>query len=150
MNPSAARPATGDALPDLVIGPVTRAMLAHYAGGSGDYNPIHLDSDAARAAGLEDVIAHGMLSMAWLARVVTQAMPGAALRSFSTRFTAMTPVGARVICTGQIAGIFTTTDGEPRARVALRAQIEGGAETLIGEAVVALAEDDQGNVHEKA
>ena len=41
-----------------------RATLALFAGASGDHNPIHIDLDVARSAGLDDVFAHGMLSMA--------------------------------------------------------------------------------------
>lgn len=48
---------------------LTRADLAAYARAAGDPNPIHLDDDAARALGLDGVIAHGMLT--W-ARVLTE------------------------------------------------------------------------------
>ena len=51
----------GDVLPPLSLPPVTRATLALYAGASGDHNPIHIDVDFARAAGMPDVFAHGML-----------------------------------------------------------------------------------------
>jgi acyl dehydratase len=44
-----------------------RETLALYAGASRDHKPIHVDVDFARAAGMPDVVAHGMLSMAWLA-----------------------------------------------------------------------------------
>ena len=50
----------GDALHPLVVGPVTRRDLALFAGASGDHNPLHIDADAARAAGLPDVFAQGM------------------------------------------------------------------------------------------
>ena len=56
----------GDALPPLSLPPLTRTTLALYAGASGDHNPMHIDIDFARAAGMPDVFAHGMLSMAWL------------------------------------------------------------------------------------
>ena len=45
----------GQELPALKCGPITRTTLALFAGASGDPNPIHIDSDFARAAGLEDV-----------------------------------------------------------------------------------------------
>ena len=44
--------------------PVTRDTLVRYAGASGDFNPIHWNERAAREAGLPDIIAHGMLTMA--------------------------------------------------------------------------------------
>ena len=43
----------GEALPTRTI-PVTRATLVHYAGASGDFNPIHHDEEFARAAGMPD------------------------------------------------------------------------------------------------
>jgi acyl dehydratase len=60
----------GDELPALQIPPVDRATLALFAGASGDHNPIHIDIDAARCAGLPDVFAQGMLGMGWLGRLI--------------------------------------------------------------------------------
>lgn len=48
---------------------LSRQDLLDYARAAGDHNPIHLDDEAARALGLEGVIAHGMLT--W-ARVLAQ------------------------------------------------------------------------------
>lgn len=104
-------------LPDLVTPPVTRAMLALYAGASGDHNPIHIDSDAAVAAGLDDVIAHGMLSMAFLGRVLTGWVPVTDLVSFRVTFRAPTPVRARLRCTARVVSV----DPPPRRQTA-RAQ----------------------------
>ncbi len=42
--------------------PVDRTTLALFAGASGDHNPIHIDIDFARRAGMPDVFAHGMLA----------------------------------------------------------------------------------------
>ena len=52
--------------------PISRLTLALFAGASGDHNPIHVDLDFARAAGMDDVFAHGMLSMAYLGRMLTE------------------------------------------------------------------------------
>ena len=54
----------GDALPPLQLPPVDRTTLALFAGASGDHNPIHIDIDVARRAGMPDVFAQGMLGMA--------------------------------------------------------------------------------------
>src|ERR1700694_4733974 len=64
----AARPdlESGSVLPDLRKPPITKQQLVKYAGASGDYNLIHTDDETARTVGLEGVIAHGMLSMAFL------------------------------------------------------------------------------------
>jgi acyl dehydratase len=82
----------GDAIPALELPPVSRLTLALYCGASGDHNPIHVDTDFARSAGLPDVITHGMLSMAWLGRALTNWVPQAAIREYSGRFASMTRV----------------------------------------------------------
>jgi len=46
-----------------------------YAAASGDFNPIHFDHEAARAAGLDGIVVHGLLMSAWLSHL------GAALGS---------------------------------------------------------------------
>lgn len=68
--------------------PVTRATLVQYAGASGDFNPIHWNEKFAREVGLEDVIAHGMFTMAEAIRVVTDwaGDPGAVVE-YGVRFT---------------------------------------------------------------
>jgi acyl dehydratase len=70
--------------------PVARADLVAYAEASGDRNPIHQDEAAAKAAGLPDVIAHGMYTMGLVSRAVLEwaAASGADVRltDFSARF----------------------------------------------------------------
>jgi acyl dehydratase len=51
---------------------VTRADLVAYAKASGDPNPIHQDPEIARSVGLPDVIAHGMFTLALVARYVDE------------------------------------------------------------------------------
>lgn len=114
----------------LTIAPITRTQLALYCGASGDHNPIHVDPDAARAAGLPDVIAHGMLSMAFLGRMLTDAAGPTGVRRIAVRFGAMTNVGDAVSCTGQITG---AAGGE--ATVALRAAV-GDRTALTGSATI--------------
>ncbi|MBW2649403.1 MAG: hypothetical protein JRC53_06360, partial [Deltaproteobacteria bacterium] len=54
----------GDAMPELVKGPLQKLQHVMYAGASGDFNPLHTDDDFAKAVGMKDgVIAHGMLIM---------------------------------------------------------------------------------------
>ncbi len=65
----------GDALPPLAVAPISRPALALFAGASGNHNPIHIDLDVARSAGVDDVFCHGMLSMAYLSRMLTGWIP---------------------------------------------------------------------------
>ena len=127
----------GDAIPELVIDRVSRQTLALYAGASGDHNPIHIDIDFARKAGVGDVFAHGMLVMAWLGRALTGVAPQSALRSWGVRFASITQVGAQIRCTGTVMEKFEQ-DGEPRLRLDIAATDEHGDVKLKGEAVVAV------------
>ena len=129
--------AIGDELPPLELPPLTRTTLALYAGASGDHNPMHIDIDFARAAGMPDVFAHGMLSMAWLGRMLTEWVPQRDLREFSVRFTAMTHVGERIVCTGRVVEKLER-DGERLVRVAVATANEAGEIKLTGDALVAV------------
>lgn len=125
----------GDALPSLTAGPVTPLTLALFAGGSGDHNPIHLDKGFATSAGFPDVFAHGMLSMAYLGRALTDWAGPISVRQFGVRFAAITPAGASVVCTGQVEEIVEQ-DGERLARLSLVASVVDGPVTLLGDALV--------------
>jgi acyl dehydratase len=127
----------GSELPPLQLAPISRATLALFAGASGDHNPIHIDLDVARAAGLDDVFAHGMLSMAYLGRLLTSWAPQQQLHSLSCRFTAITPVLAAPTCTGRVSAI-EERDGERHATVDIAVTLADGQVALRGQAVVAL------------
>ncbi len=127
----------GDVLSPLRIAPISRTTLALFAGASGDHNPIHIDLDVARSAGLDDVFAHGMLSMAYLGRLLTDNFAQQAIRSFRVRFAAVTPLQGQPRCTAEIASI-EEVDGERRANLQLTVTLADGTPTLIGDAVVAL------------
>ncbi len=87
----------------------------------------------ARSAGLDDVFAHGMLSMAYLARLLTDWVPQERLRSVKVRFAAITPVHGQPTCTGRVVSV---TDG--LATVDLKVTLADGTVTLAGDAVVDL------------
>ena len=126
----------GDEIPIFNSEPITRHTLALYCGASGDHNPIHVDSDYAREAGLDDVIAHGMLSMAYLGRLLTNWVSQSSIRELRGRFTAMTLVGDSVSCHGKITEKFSES-GEKRIKLELIAETPR-EQTIIGEAVVPL------------
>jgi acyl dehydratase len=127
----------GDTLPSCESAAISRLTLALYCGASGDHNPIHVDSDFAKRAGMPDVFAHGMLSMAYLAQLLTGWVPQDQIRHWSVRFVAITPVHAKVICTGKVIEKFET-EGESRVRLEINANTDAGLHTLAGEAVIAL------------
>jgi len=127
----------GQELPALELPPLTRHTLALYCGASGDHNPIHVDIDFAQgSAGLPDVIAHGMLGMAWMARVLTNWAPQSALRGYGVRFAAMTRPGEAITCTARVDEKFEA-DGEKRVRLTLTSRNAAGEIKLSGHAEVA-------------
>ena len=127
----------GDSLPAFTTEPISRLALALYCGASGDHNPIHVDIDFARSAGQQDVFAHGMLSMAYLGRLLTNWVPQQALREYGVRFVAITQVGDRITCRGTVVEKFEA-EGERRVRLELQTVDAEGQVKLSGDAVVAL------------
>ena len=128
----------GDQPVRLETDPISRTTLALYGGASGDHNPMHIDLDYARAAGETDVFAHGMLVMAYLGRAVTSWVPQSALRSFNTRFTAITRVGEKILVTGKVVEKIQS-GSDKLVRLELTAANDKGEPRGAGEAVVALA-----------
>jgi acyl dehydratase len=133
----ASPPAVGDLLVNKTFPRISRTTLGLYAGASGDHNPIHIDIDFAKKAGFPDVFSHGMLVMGLLGQAVTDAVPPDRLRSLSTRFVAITQLGAQITCEGAVAEVMDAS-GERRARLALTAKDETGDIKLSGEAIIAL------------
>ncbi|MFU9030908.1 MaoC/PaaZ C-terminal domain-containing protein [Rhodococcus erythropolis] len=123
---------TGDVLPSLELPEISRTTLALYAGASGDHNPMHIDLDVARSGGMDDVFAHGMLSMAYLGRLLTNYVPQESIRTYSVRFASITPLHAKPTCTGTVTKV---EDGLAHLDIAVT--LSDGTVTLRGDAVVA-------------
>ena len=130
----------GDQLPAHSY-PITRLDLVRYAGASGDFNVIHWNQRIATSVGLPDVIAHGMLTMATAARLVTEwaGDPGAVVE-YGVRFTKPVVVpdddkGALL----DVSGIVAAKDDEARTvRVDLTATSAGDKVLGRAQAVVRL------------
>ena len=127
----------GDTLPALSLPPVDRKTLALFAGASNDHNAVHIDIDFARRAGMPDVFAHGMLSMAWLGRLLTQWAQQERLRSFGVRFVGITHLGHCITCSGKVVEKFEA-DGERRVKVEIQTANQYGESRVLGDAVIAL------------
>lgn len=127
----------GQALPALTLEPINRTTLALFAGASGDHNPVHIDIDFARKAGMPDVFAHGMLSMAWLGRLLTQWVPQMQLREINTRFAGITHLGHIITCTGRVVEKFEN-EGAKLVRVEIQSANQYGEVKILGDAVIAI------------
>ncbi len=112
---------------------ITRKTLAVYAGASGDHHPLHIDLDYAREAGFDDVFAHGMLSAAYLGRLVTNWAGQQRLRSLKMRFTGVTHLRDAPQCSGRVSERFEV-DGEPRLRIEMQCANQKGEPKIVGEA----------------
>lgn len=125
----------GDTIPTLTTAPISRTTLALFAGASGDHNPIHIDIDFAKEAGMDDVFAHGMLVMAYVGRALTNWIPQSSLKNFGVRFTSITNLGDAIICTGMIV---EKDDSAKRIRIELQAASQDGDVKLAGDATFEL------------
>lgn len=102
----------GDLIAEKVFW-IDRELLKKYADASGDQNPIHQDEAFAKSVGLPDVIAHGMLTMAFAGKYISDWAGGpAAVKEFSARFVkpVIVPVNKKVDLT--ISAIVSDVDGE--------------------------------------
>src|SRR5690554_2465784 len=103
MSTNGREVAVGDTFA-LDIDPVTTTQLVMYAGASGDYNRIHYDAPYAEEAGLGGVIAHGMLTMAFMGRALTGwAGEDGTVVNISARFTAPVRPGDVVSVSGTVS-----------------------------------------------
>ncbi len=123
----------GDDLPELRLPAITRLQLALYCGGSGDHNPIHVDTDFARHAGMSDVFAHGMLSMGFMGRLVTSVVAQSRVTNFHARFVAITWVGDTITVKGRVAGVDRSAR---RLMLELTCVNQSGHVTLNGQAIL--------------
>lgn len=127
----------GDMIPELSKEPITRTSLALFCGASNDHNPIHVDIDFAKAAGMPDVFAQGMLSMAYLGQMLTNWVPQSAIRSFDVRFSSITHLRDVITCRGKVVEKLER-DGERCVVLEVSASNQESDVKIIGQAVVAL------------
>jgi len=83
---------------------ITREQLQEYADASGDDNLIHLDEEVAKKSGLPGIIAHGMLSMAFMADHVRANFPEKTyhLKRLKSRFRKVIFPGDELTCGGSV------------------------------------------------
>lgn len=116
----------GDVLPGKTFR-LTRGDLVNYAGVAGDANPIHWSEQFAKLIDLDDVLAHGMLTMGLGGGYITSWIgdPGA-VKDYTVRFTAPIPVGPHKAAELEFSGKIKSLDADSRtAVVSLGATFEG-------------------------
>lgn len=125
----------GTSGPDSVVGPITRVDIARYAGAGGDFNPIHLDEEFARAAGMPSVFSHGLLSAGLLGQYLAHWVGSENVRSFGVRFTGQVWPGDTLALAGRVERV--EGDGAERlAHLKLTATRHTGDVVVKGSATV--------------
>lgn len=117
---------------------LTRDHLVRYAGASGDFNPIHYRDDVAQQAGLDGVLAHGMLTMGLaIAPVVAWLGEKGSIRSYQVRFTKPVYVPAEgATSLTSSSSVTKIPEGESSdLTLSLTVTAESG-QTVLGKAIV--------------
>ena len=127
----------GDEIPSLKIDPLNLSDLILYAKASGDHNQIHTDLDFAKKSGLPNVIAHGMLVMSFLGRMLTNAVPHSNIINFSVQFSNMTYLDQALQCSGKVIERSYIDDKEVIS-VKLIVKDMAGQKKLIGQSSISI------------
>ncbi|HEX5983612.1 MAG TPA: MaoC/PaaZ C-terminal domain-containing protein [Solirubrobacterales bacterium] len=93
----------GDQIPELRVTP-DKYLPHRYAGASGDFNPIHIDDELAKAVGLPRNILHGLYSMGLVAKANAAAAEGdpRALKRLSVQMRGMGVPEQEIVVTGTV------------------------------------------------
>lgn len=96
----------GDAIPALRVTP-DKYLPHRYAGASGDFNPIHIDPEFAKAVGLPNTILHGLYMMGLVARSATDVAGGdpGKLKRLSVQFRGMGAPETEIAVTGTVKSV---------------------------------------------
>ena len=97
----------GDEVPELRVTP-DKYLPHRYAGASGDFNPIHIDDEFAKAVGLPRNILHGLYSMGLVAKANAVALAGGdprALKRLSVQFRGMGVPEQEIVVSGTIRSV---------------------------------------------
>jgi acyl dehydratase len=116
----------GDQVPELRVTP-DKYLPHRYAGASGDFNPIHIDPEFAKAVGLPGNILHGLYSMGLLARANTSALAAGdprALKRLSVQFRGMGLPEQEILVSGTVKSV----DGN---RVVVEAEASQGENRIV-------------------
>ncbi len=126
----------GDEAPSLSH-TLTRTDLVKYAGASGDFNPMHHDEVAAKAAGQPSVFGHGMFSMGMLGSAITDYVGVGNLVRYQVRFARQTWPDER-LSTKVVVTAKREEGGHKLVDLAVTLSNADGEDKVVGEATAAL------------
>ena len=103
----------GESLP-AIERTITQGRINQYAGASKDFNPIHIDAEYAGKTALGGTVAHGMLVLAYISQMMTDAFGKYWLTggSLNVRFKAPARPGDTITASGKICRVEKSADGK--------------------------------------
>ena len=127
-------PRAGDEIRAQNFGPFAREALARYAAVSGDDNPLHLDPNAARAAGLAGPPVHGMLMLSCFEPLIMRWRRDLFIARLSGKFLRPVLAGEGI----RVSGRVMRRRDVPRPELTLRliARVQNNDLAILGEATV--------------
>jgi acyl dehydratase len=127
-------PKAGDEIRAQNFGPFDRDALARYAAVSGDDNPLHLDPNAARAAGLAGMPVPGMLMFSCFEPLIVRWRRDLFIARLSGKFLRPVKAGDSIRVSGRVMRRRDVPRPELTLRLIVRAQNNDLA--ILGEAAV--------------
>ena len=125
----------GDALPELRKCPDV-PQLVKYAGGSGDFNPLHYDYNFPQAKQIGSIIVHGRFKYAALGELVSNWLGHRGrIRSIGCQYRGMDLPQQDIVCRGSVTRKWEE-GGERLAELAIWTENPQGKKTTPGKAVV--------------
>ena len=115
------------------VAEINRTHFVRYAGGGGDFNPIHHDQTFAEKAGLPTVFGMGMFTAGVLSRIPAEWFGPTSVQRYSIRFTSRIWPGDTLTCKGSVVKVYQK-DGAPHVDLALEALNQKGEALIRAEA----------------
>lgn len=117
-------------LPTLVVGPISPEMITQFSLAQRDFNPIHVSTTAAQAAGFSGPIVHGVFIIGQFERLI-RSWEAMEILSLQGRFLRPVSVGAVLALSGR-----ALQKAGDALSLRLLAKDGGGSLVAIGEAKV--------------
>jgi len=121
---------------------VTESDIVLFAGVTGDFNPVHVDAEAAKQSVFGERIAHGMLSAGFISAVLGMRLPGpgSIYLSQTLRFTKPVRIGDTVTARVEVVEVIAA---KRRVRLATTCRNQNDEVVVEGEAVVMMEKREQ-------
>lgn len=118
---------------------VTDADVMAFAGLTGDFNPVHVDAEAAARTRFGGRVAHGMLSGGLISAAIANRLPGpgSIYLAQSLRFTAPVRLDDTVTVTVEVIELLP----KKRVRLSTRCRNQNGETVIDGEATVLMGDE---------